>query len=60
VPVKTWDTCQRNNYLKLQNNYMYVMNISRILPVDILVLIADSTTLTLGAGFDDITSFVGS
>ena len=49
--------CQRNNYLKLQNNYMYVLNISRFQLSDILVFIAVSTTLTLRTRIDDITGF---
>ncbi len=44
LTAKLQITCQRNNYLKSQNNYMYVLNISRILPVDILVLIAGIAT----------------
>ncbi len=34
-------SCQRNNYLKSQNNYMYVLNISLFQLSDILVFIAD-------------------
>ncbi len=37
--------CQRNNYLKSQNNYMYVLNISRFQLSDILVLIAETPPL---------------
>jgi len=40
TPFKTCDSCQRNNYLKSQNNYMYVLNISRFQPLDMLVFIA--------------------
>ena len=37
---------------------MSVLNISRILTVDILVFIVDSTTRTLRTGMDDITDFL--
>jgi len=50
--------CQRNNYLKLQNNCMYVMNISRFQLSDILVFIADIATIVPRTGIDDITGFL--
>jgi len=50
--------CHKTNYLKSQRKCIYVLNISRILPGDILVFIADSTTRTLRTGMDDITGFL--
>ena len=52
-------SCQTTNYLKLQNNCIYALPISRFQLSDILVLIADIPTLALRTGIDDITRFFG-
>jgi len=53
-------SCQTPNYQILLIYDIYSLNISRFQPLDMLVFIADSTTLTLKAGLGDITSFFGS
>ena len=51
--------CQTTNYLKLQNNCIYALPISRFQLPDILVFIADICSSALKTGMDDITSFDG-
>lgn len=51
--------CQKTNYLKLQNNCIYALPISRFRLPDILVFIAESTTLALRIGNVDITGSDG-
>jgi hypothetical protein len=53
-------SCQTTNYLKLQNDYIYALPISRFQLSDILVFIAEITTEPERTGIDDITRFVGS
>jgi len=46
--------------MKLQNNYIYALTISRFQLSDILVFIADITTEPERTGIDDITRFFDS
>ena len=52
-------SCQTTNYLKLQNNYIYALPISRFQLSDILVFIADIPTFALRIENVDITGFNG-